>query len=363
MGFLSLLYNPLTLGSALLLSISILIIYSSSVNLAFQQASFVFFGFIIYFLVSKLDYRILKNFSIYAYIFTILLLLIVLALGIETRGSVRWIPLGFFNIQPSELAKPVLILMLANFWSKSLPSWRNIGISLLIALPVVFLVFEQPDLGSALTIFAIWVGMLIPVKISFKKLLVLLVILILMAPVGWFSLEDYQKQRIFSFLSPYEDPLGIGYNIIQSTIAVGSGQFLGRGLGHGTQSRLQFLPESRTDFIFAFIAEELGFMGAMIIIGLHVFLIYYLFKIADQARDKFGYLIIFGIVSMLFFQSFVNVGMNIGILPITGITLPLVSYGGSSLLATLLSLGLVLSIARYRKKIDSESIRVDISPS
>ncbi len=352
MGLLSFAYNPLTLGSALLLSISILVIFSSSSSLAFQQATFALLGFAIFFLVSRFDYRLFKNLSFYIYLVVIVLLVVVMFLGIETRGSIRWISLGFLNIQPSEFAKPALILMLASFWERNLPSWKNIGKSILISLPVIFLVFEQPDLGSALTLFAIWMGMLIPAKISFKKVLLLFLTLIMLTPLVWFNLENYQKERIFSFISPYEDPLGIGYNIIQSTIAVGSGQLTGRGLGQGTQSRLQFLPESRTDFIYAFIAEELGFLGSMIIVSLFFFIIAYCLRIAEKARDKFGYLIIFGVISMLFFQSFVNIGMNIGILPITGITLPLVSYGGSSLLATLISLGFVLSIGHLRKRID-----------
>lgn len=352
MGFLPIIYHPLTLASTLLLSISILVIYSSSTTLAFQQISFAIFGFLMFFLVSRFDYRLLKNISTAAYLIIIILLVVVLFLGIETRGSVRWISLGFLNIQPSELAKPALILILASLWTKNLPTWKNIGLSFLISIPVIFLVFEQPDLGSALTIFAIWMGMLIPAQVSLKKILLITLILALLTPIAWFSLENYQKQRIFSFLSPYEDPLGIGYNIIQSTISVGSGQLMGRGLGHGTQSRLQFLPESRTDFIYAFIAEELGFLGAMIIMLLHFFLIFFCLRIAEKSHDKFGNLIIFGVVSMLFFQSFVNIGMNAGILPITGITLPLVSYGGSSLIATMICLGFIVSIDKLRKRID-----------
>ncbi len=238
MGLLSFAYNPLTLGSALLLSISILVIFSSSSSLAFQQATFALLGFAIFFLVSRFDYRLFKNLSFYIYLVVIVLLVVVMFLGIETMGSIRWISLGFLNIQPSEFAKPALILMLASFWERNLPSWKNIGKSILISLPVIFLVFEYPDLRSALKIFASRLGMLIPAKISFKKVLLLFLTLIMLTPLVWFNLENYQKERIFSFISPYEDPLGIGYNIIQSTIAVGSGQLTGRRLGQGTQSRL-----------------------------------------------------------------------------------------------------------------------------
>ena len=161
----------------------------------------------------------------------------------------------------------------------------------------------------------------------------------------------YQKDRVINFLSPNSDPLGTGYNLIQSTIAVGSGQIFGRGLGSGTQSRLQFLPEFRTDFIFASISEELGLIGALVILAIYGYLIYYLLSLSDQTSDTFGYIIIYGVATMILFQCFVNTGMNLGILPITGITLPLVSYGGSSLIATLISLGFAASIANMNRKL------------
>jgi rod shape determining protein RodA len=206
-------------------------------------------------------------------------------------------------------------------------------------------------LGTALTVLAIWFGILLMTKISLKKILTIILIGLTIIPIGWFTLQDYQKQRIFSFISPSSDPLGEGYNIIQSTIAVGSGQLLGRGLGYGTQSRLQFLPEYRTDFIFAAISEEFGLLGSFLIILVYCLILIYCVAVAKKCSDTFGFLIIIGVVSMLLFQSVVNIGMNIGLLPITGITLPLVSYGGSSLIVTLLSLGLICSITRFRKNI------------
>ncbi|MBI4036718.1 rod shape-determining protein RodA [Candidatus Daviesbacteria bacterium] len=343
---------PITIASLLLLSFGILVIYSSSPELALQQVVFTFVGLVLYFLMSLSDYRSLRGLIFPSYIFVIILLIIVLILGIETRGSVRWIPLGPFNMQPSELAKPILILFLALFWEKRLPSWHNIAKSLLWTLPCIFLIFKQPDLGSSLTVLAIWIGVLFAAKISYKKVLLILLIALVLSPIFWLSLHEYQKQRISSFLSPQNDPLGLGYNLIQSTIAVGSGQLTGRGLGQGTQSRLQFLPEFRTDFIFASIAEEMGFVGSLIIILLYMYIISYSLRISQNSSDNFGLFIVFGVVSMVLFQSFVNIGMNIGLLPITGITLPLISYGGSSLIATLISLGLVGSVARFRKRID-----------
>lgn len=336
----------ITLLSVLLLSIGIMVIFSSSVDLAIQQLTSATFGLLLFFFFAKFDYRSIKAFIVPSYIFSIILLLIVFILGIETRGSLRWIPLGFFNIQPSEFAKPALILFLASFWSKNIPDWRNIVKSLLYSFPVIFLIFYQPDLGSTLAIMAIWTGMLFGSGVSLRKILVLILICILIIPVVWFSLHDYQKQRVFGFLTPNSDPLGRGYNAIQSIIAVGSGELSGRGIGRGTQSRLQFLPEFRTDFIFASIAEELGFIGSSLMILLYGGLFFYLLKVAHNSFDTFGYLISLGVVSLLFFQTFVNIGMNIGLLPITGITLPLISYGGSSLVTTFIELGFVASVAR-----------------
>lgn len=360
MRFFSAVNLPITIPSLFLLSIGILVIFSSSPQLAFQQAIFAFVGLILYFFISQFDYRVMKNFIFLFYIIVFLLLLVVLILGIETRGSVRWIPLGFLNIQPSELAKPALILFLADFWRRNSPSFKNILKSFLFSIPLLFLVFRQPDLGSTLTLFAIWVGVVFACGISFKKILTISLIVLILIPMMWFPLRDYQKERIFGFLTPESDPLGRGYNLIQSTIAVGSGEFFGRGLGRGTQSRLQFLPEFRTDFIFASIAEELGFVGSILILMLYLFLFVSCMILAKQTLDLFGYLLIFGISTMLLFQTFVNIGMNVGLLPITGITLPLISYGGSSLISTFLCLGFVSSVAKYGKRNSSESVRVDM---
>ncbi len=346
---------PIILSSLLLICIGILVIYSSSKELAIQQSIFTLVGLLVFLFVSRIDVRALKSIISPLYLMTIFMLLLVLFLGIETRGSVRWIPLGIFNIQPSEFAKPILILFLARFWSQKQPNWRNIFKSFFWVLPLVFLIFEQPDLGSSLTIISIWIGMLFASRISFKKILTLILVIILTVPVGWLFLHDYQRQRITSFLSPQSDPLGRGYNLIQSTIAVGSGEVFGRGLGRGTQSRLQFLPEFRTDFIFASIAEEMGFLGTLIILGLYLYLAVYCLNLARRSDDPFSFLIVLGTLSMLLFQFFVNVGMNIGLLPITGITLPLISYGGSSLIATLFSLGLVSSVGRFQKELTEDA--------
>lgn len=352
MRFLPSINLPIFLASLLLLSLSILTIYSSSRDLSIQQITFAFIGLGLFFFVSKFDYRAIKSITTPLYILIIILLIFVFILGIETRGSIRWIPLGFINIQPSEFAKPIIVLLLARFWERNLTSWRNIFLSLIWISPAVLLIFKQPDLGTTLTIGASWLGVLFAARVSLKKVTPMILILLLVIPLGWGFLKDYQKDRIVSFISPASDPLGVGYNLIQSTIAVGSGQIFGRGLGQGTQSRLQFLPEYRTDFIFASISEELGFLGSILIVVIYLYLIVYCLKVAEKSSDLLGFLICFGVTSVLLFQIIVNIGMNIGLFPITGITLPLLSYGGSSVVTTLILLGLVSSVARFSRRVD-----------
>lgn len=334
----------------LLSALGVVVLSSSDPSLAYQQGLFLMVGFILYFLIGRLDYRFLRGISISAYVFVLVLLFIVFVLGVETRGSIRWIPLGLFSFQPSELAKPVIVLSLAFFWLKRTASWRNILISFGIVVPFLGLVFYQPDLGTTLTLGFIWLAMLIASGVSFWKFVALFVVSACVGPIGWMFLQTYQRQRLTGFLFPWQDPLGQGFHIIQSMIAVGSGQLLGRGLGRGTQSRLQFLPEFRTDFIFAFVAEELGFFGAMIVILCYGVIFFWLYMILAQTKDRLGSLIVIGVWGMLFFQVLVNISMNLGIMPITGITLPLLSYGGSSIIATFVCLGLVSSVARFGVK-------------
>ena len=343
----------------LLLSFSTLVIYSSSPELAISQFFFGVIGVVLFFGLRIFDYRSLKRLVILLYVVIFLLLVVTLILGIESRGSVRWIPLGPFNFQPSEFAKPILILALGTFWANRKTTWLNIGRSLAIMLPLAALIFRQPDLGTALTVSAIWFVMLVAANVSWRKIGLMVLVGLIILPIGWTSLHQYQKQRIESFLSPTSDPQGIGFHVIQSMIAVGSGELTGRGIGSGTQSRLQFLPEFRTDFIFAFIAEELGFVGAMVVLVLYGVVFIFMYLYLSRTRDKFGELVIVGVFGMIFFQMVVNIGMNTGMMPITGITLPLLSYGGSSVVTTFMSLGLVASVAKYglkRREIDTFSV-------
>lgn len=334
----------------LILALGITVIFSSSQELAIQQLAFALIGLGGYFFLRWFDYRALAAFVKILYFTTLALLLITWVIGFETRGAVRWISFGPVNFQASEFAKPVMILALAWFWSKNTAHWMSILKSGLYALPVFLLIFIQPDLGTSLTIFFIWVGLLLASNISIKKMFIFLLVGIFIIPTSWFFMHDYQQERIISFISPEQDPQGVSFHSIQSTIAVGSGGIFGRGLGRGTQSRLQFLPEFRTDFIFAFIAEELGFVGTSIMLILYAFILFFIFKILNSSRDRFGELICVGVLSMISIQIFINIGMNIGLLPITGITLPLLSYGGSSLVSVLFCLGLVASVSKYSSR-------------
>ncbi len=287
------------------------------------------------------------------YIVAILLLASVPFLGKSAGGAQRWLSLGLFDIQPSELTKLLVIIAMARYISDHEDSQqdpRHLLVTMVqVGIPA-FLVARQPDLGTALTICAIWLGMTIMTGIGWRYLFSLGLLGALSAPIVWSRLlNDYQRERLIIFLDPQRDPLGAGYNIIQSRISVGAGGLLGRGLNSGTQSQLHFLRIQHTDYIFAVLGEELGFVGGAVLIALYAILLLQGLAIASSARDTFGRLIASGIVAMLFFQVFVNIGMNIGLSPVTGIPLPFISYGRSSLLTILLSIGILQSIAVRRR--------------
>lgn len=340
----------LTIPAILLITLSVLVLYTSDITLAISQGIFAIIGLLIFYFLSLIDFESYNDYIWLFYFGVIVLMVITYIIGFETRGSVRWIPLGVFQIQPSEFAKPVLILLLSKFWNSRPTNWLNISKSMLLVAPFIFLVFKQPDLGTALIIGVIWIFCLLGANVSFKKLSILTVFFLPLIPLGNFILKDYQKQRFLSFLSPANDPLGAGYNVIQSTIAVGSGGLWGRGLGRGTQSRLQFLPEYRTDFVFASIAEEMGFLASLIILILYGLILTRVLQIAAKSESRFYGVLSMGVLGMLFFQMTVNIGMNVGIMPVTGITLPLLSYGGSSMIVTLVSLSFIAAAARYGRR-------------
>lgn len=327
-------------------AISLLIIFALNRNLALNQFLFWILGVTILYFVSHLDWRNLKNIALPLYIIILASLVLLLFLGEPIRGSIRWVDLGIFRVQPSEIAKAATILILATFYNeRSAQDFKNVLLSFLIVLPGVLLIFLQPDIGNTLTLLAIWFGVSVVSGLRLAPILLVTIILAAASLLFFETLAPYQKQRLESFINPTQDPLGTGYNIIQSKIAIGAGELFGRGFAQGSQSQLKFLPEAESDFIFASVAEQLGLFGAGLLLFLYSWLILRLVRFARN-MDRFGQLIVSGIIAFFLAQFLINVGMNMGLLPVTGITFPLVSYGGSSLLTSLFLLGLVFSIRR-----------------
>lgn len=327
-----------------------------------KQLIFSVIGFGAMTVFASLDYRMLKNYSGMAYVSMMLLLALVLIWGKVTRGTVGWFDLGLFSLQPAEFAKIAIIVTLA----KSLSEMGNychltkkILISGLYMGAFIFLIMMQPDLGSSLVIMFIWFGMLAMFGLRRKEILLFIAMGLVAFAGAWaFALKDYQKDRVMTFVNPQSDAMGSGYNVIQSMVAIGSGTFWGKGLGHGSQSQLNFLPEKHTDFIFAVIAEEMGFIGGALVLVLFAIIFWRLLVIANEAQDNFGKLLSLGAVFLLAFHVMVNVGMNMGLMPVTGIPLPFVSYGGSSMVAFMIMIGICESVyingRRYRFERDDD---------
>jgi len=297
-----------------------------------------------------IDYRHLKSVS-WPYFFLCLVLLVGVSVAGKTiYGAKRWLDLGFFNLQPTELAKIAVLILGARLMARmeGRLGWVNLGKALLIGLVPAAFVFKQPDLGSALNILLILGGMILFKGITPGVFKVLVVALPSLLPFGWFFLHDYQKQRILTFLDPGNDPLGAGYHIIQSQIAIGSGGFWGKGFLEGTQSQLRFLPEKHTDFAFAVFGEEWGFCGAMVLLVLFCSFLYQIYIVSLEAKDDFGSYIAAGVFFYFFWQILINMGMVLGIMPVVGIPLPFISYGGSASVVNFCMIGLVLNVAMRR---------------
>ncbi|MBU6415214.1 rod shape-determining protein RodA, partial [Patescibacteria group bacterium] len=304
-----------------------------------------------FFLFALIDYRVFRAngaLLLLAYALCALLLFMLFFFGARINGAVGWFRIGGFAFQPIEPAKLALALILAKYFSNrhiAIYQLRHLVISGSYAALLIALVFFQPDLGAAIILFGVWIFITIFSGIRIKHFINLVLILALVAGVGWFSvLKPYQKARITAFINPYQDPRGSGYNAIQSLIAVGSGRMFGKGVGYGTQTRLQFLPEPESDFLFAAFAEEWGFAGAIFLLALYGVLFWRMLAIGMHASDNFAKLYVLGFSAIIFLQIFIHIGMNIGILPITGTTLPFLSYGGSSLVTLLAGLGIIESI-------------------
>ncbi len=295
----------------------------------------------------RFDYRMLKNYTRQLYIFNLILLVGVMLFGHAQLGAQRWIQIGSFSFQPSEFSKIILIICLAAFMEKRiewLESFKDyMPIFAYVLVPFV-LVMRQPDLGTSLTFIAVLIGMIFVSGFKYKWFFRMGLTFVALLPVFWMVLQDYQKNRIRVFLNPELDPFGSGYHVIQSKIAIGSGGLFGKGWLEGTQSQLNFLPENHTDFIFAVAGEEFGFIGTILLIVLYFIIIWRGIAIALNADDDFGTLLATGITSMFMFHIMVNIGMTIGIMPVTGVPLPFLSYGVSSLLTNVGLIALLLNI-------------------
>jgi rod shape determining protein RodA len=296
------------------------------------------------------DYRHLKLLAWPLFWITVALLLVVLVNGHIAGGAKRWINLGLFNFQPSELAKISMLLLGAKTLSRNPGNldWGGLFIVFGIGLVPTALVIVQPDLGSGLSLLLLLGGMILYRGLKPAIIKTAVVVLPCLVPLGWFGLHDYQKQRILTFLDPGRDPLGSGYHIIQSQIAIGSGRLWGEGFQAGSQSQLRFLPEKHTDFAVAVFGEEWGFFGMMALVTLFCFFLYQIHLVAGEAKDRFGVYLAAGVFFYFFWQILINVGMVLGLMPVVGIPLPFISYGGSATLVNFCLLGLVLNVSMRR---------------
>jgi len=305
-------------------------------------------GIFFVFVIATLNYRQLKNGKNLLYFIGFLLLAGVLIFGKNIRGTTGWFYLGPFSFQPVEIIKIILVIFLADYFAREgrrLFSFWDIIKSLIAVAIFIALVLYQPDLGSSIILFLAWAGMLIVSRVRKKHLIIILFAFFAVSLVSWFFiLKDFQKDRISVFTNPELDPLGAGYNIKQSIIAIGSGGIFGKGLGFGSQSQLRFLPEAHTDFIFALIAEEMGFVMVFFIIGLYTLFFYRILKIAKDSKNDFNAYVAIGFLVVFLCETLINIGMNIGLMPVTGIALPFISLGGSSLISSFIMVGILESM-------------------
>lgn len=348
----------LLIPSVFLTIIGLSIFYSIDIQIFHQQLLFLVISIIAFFIFLFFDYNFIANYSKQIYILILTVLTILFIVGIEVKGAIRWIDFLGIRIQFSEIFKPFVIVMFAGFISKD-ESRAFIKYLKILALfaPIFFLILRQPDLGNALVYFIVILLMMLIYGFSFFHLLFLGITSLLFFPLFFRFLHEYQRNRISSFLNYTQDPFGSSYNAIQAMISVGSGGIFGKGLNESTQSLLKFLPERHTDFIFATLSESFGLLGSLITIILFVFLLYKILYIAQNTNDKFSGLVCYGFFLLLLTHFFINIGMNIGLLPIVGITLPFVSYGGSSLLTNFIILGIISVIGSQANRKSSIEIK------
>ena len=351
----------------IIIAIGLVALYSASYEnvrvsqqVFYDQLRCAGFGILVMYLTSRLHYRLFFDIAYPLYAVNVVLLLIVFFAGHSALGATRWFNVFGISFQPSELSKVAIILMLGRYYSTRNPKLsfdfmstfralkRDLLYPLFLMLLSFGLIFKQPDLGSALMVFGIFIVMLFMSGIGMKSFLGFVAACVALVPIGWHFLRDYQRDRLLVFLNPNADPLGAGYTIIQSRIAVGSGGAAGKGWLAGTQNQLNFLPERHTDFIFSVIGEEWGFLGSIVLVGCYFALIYTGLQIAQRTKDRFGNFVTVGIVSILTLQVVINVSMTLGLSPVVGITLPLVSWGRTSFMVFMIMLGILLNFSQRK---------------
>ena len=341
-------------------AIGITTIYSANYNLAtghagslpMRQLTWLGLGLIAMFVAISFDYHYIDRLAYPFYGLMLLLLVLVDIIGHSGGGSQRWINLGFFRLQPSEPAKLAIVLVMAKYFQSDEPakgySLRDLWVPFAIVAPLIFLTLIQPDLGTAIILGIVFISMVLMGGLRLRSFACLVAAGIACLPIGWQFLKTYQRNRILTFLDPDRDPLGAGYHVIQSQIAVGSGKLFGKGWLHGTQNRLNFLPEQHTDFIFAVFSEEWGFVGCAVLLLLFVVMIAYCLRVVQRAKDRFGALLVFGMLSIIFWHVTINVSMVTGLMPVVGVPLPMVSYGGSALATIMFAVGVIINVSMRR---------------
>jgi len=358
--FLLLLIAILLTGYGLLLlystSLTSLGVSGSMIDLPFlRQSIYLAIGLVLLVVAAAINYRMYASVYLYLYVTVIVLLIGVIVVGDLTHGARRWYDLHYFQLQPSEPAKVVLIISLAAFLSGKkthVTKWHTFVISGLFLAPLMGLTYLQPDVGTIVVFTSIWLGMVIIAGVRLLYLGMLGAVVAALLPVIYlFGLRGYMRERLITFLDPTVDRFGEGYNVLQSTISVGSGGLFGKGFGNGTQTQLHFLRVQHTDFIFSVLGEEFGFVGAAVLFCLYIFLLFRFIRTASRSSDTFGRLLATGMCVMILAQAFINVGVNIRLLPVTGIPLPFISYGGSSLLTLFICLGIVESVAMHHRRL------------
>jgi rod shape determining protein RodA len=347
----------LTLGFALMGAATI---HSANYDIAAQHAGalparqMIWFGLglVVMFATFAIDYHYVDRLAYPFFGVMLLLLLLVLFIGHSGGGSQRWIDLGFFRLQPSEPAKVAIVLMMAKYFQQDEPRGgyrlRNLWVPFGLVAPLIFLTLVQPDLGTAIILGLVFISMILMGGLRLKSFFYLAGTGLAFLPIGWQFLRPYQQQRVLTFIDPNRDPLGAGYHVIQSQIAIGSGEIFGKGYMRGTQNRLDFLPAQHTDFIFAVFSEEWGFVGGFVLLACYFALIVYGLRLVERAKDRFGALLVFGMLSIIFWHVVINVAMVAGVLPVVGVPLPLFSYGGSALATMMFAVGLMINVSMRR---------------